>query len=233
LGAFYKERGQYREALKSFQKTVQLAPGEHAGHYALATVYIALGQFVDAERELRLALDLGETAVVLNALGASLTYQSRDQEAIPYITRALSRYPERYLWWLNLGTAYRRLNIITDAERAYRRAFELAEAEMANNPRNGYARACLAYVAAWLGDRRRAESEIAQALQFSSTDNDTRRMAVKTYEALRKRDDSLAVLAASPPDVIADVSRYPDLADLRADRRFIKLLAAHEETHAH
>jgi hypothetical protein len=51
------------------------------------------------------------------------------------------------------------------------------------------------------------------------------RMAAKTYEALGRRDDTLAVLAASPPEVRADLGRWPDLADLHSDSRFQKLLA--------
>ena len=76
------------------------------------------------------------------------------------------------------------------------------------------------------GTAGRAESEIAQALQLSPGDNNTRRMAVKTYEALGRRDDSIAVLSTSPYDVLADVSRYPDLADLSRDSRFRTMLGS-------
>jgi hypothetical protein len=121
---------------------------------------------------------------------------------------------------MTLGTAYRRLHLITESERANRRGLELAEIEMRRNPKSGYVRACLSYMSASLGDRRRAESDIAQALQLSPADADTRRMAVRTYELLGRREDALNVLRGSPADVLFDVSRYPDLAGLRRDSRF-------------
>jgi tetratricopeptide (TPR) repeat protein len=225
LANFYRERGDYAEAAIHFRKTVELVPDEPNAHFLLGKVLQDMGSFAEAEKELRTAIALGETPTALNTLGAVLMYMERDAEAVPYIERALDRFPERYLWWMNLGTAYRRLNRKADAERANRRGLDLVEAEMRKNPRGGYARACLAYLCAWLGDRRRAESEIAQALQLSPHDGDTRRVAVKTYEALGRRDDALFVLGSSPASVLADVSRYPDLLDLRNDTRFQKLLA--------
>ena len=226
LGNFLHTRAAYFEALDPLRKAVELAPGEAAPHFVLGRAYMALGKYEDAEKALRESLALGETSASLNTLGAVLMYRGRDQEATQYFSRALSRFPEQYLWWMNLGTAYRRLNLSTEAERANRRALALVEAEVEKNPRNGYTRACLAYLCAWLGDRGRAESEIAQALQLAPGDNETRRMAVKTYEALGRREDSLAVLSTSPYDVLADVSRYPDLADLSRDSRFITMMGS-------
>jgi tetratricopeptide (TPR) repeat protein len=226
VGSYFYNRASYEQASKYFARAVELAPEEPTAYFALSTAHAALGRFEEAEKELRHALVFGETANVLNALGAVLMYMGREQEAVQHFTRALARFPERYLWWMNLGTAYRRLNLRTDAERANRRGLELVEAEMKKDPRNGYVRSCLAYLSAWLGDRRRAESEVAQALQLAPGDSDTRRMAVKAYEALGRREDSLAVLSTSPAQVVADVGRYPDLADLQKDSRFQALLTS-------
>ncbi|MDQ2843698.1 MAG: hypothetical protein M3Y72_22190, partial [Acidobacteriota bacterium] len=87
----------------------------------------------------------------------------------------------------------------------------------------------LAYVCSQLHDGQRAESEIAQALQQSPNDADARWMAAITYESLGRRSDTLSVLAASPPGVLADVSRWPDVADLHQDSRFLLLLASHSK----
>jgi tetratricopeptide (TPR) repeat protein len=129
---------------------------------------------------------------------------------------------------MELGNCYRRLNQAADATRANRRGVELAEAEMARNPRDGYARSHLAYLCARLGDRRRAESEIAQALQLSPNGADTRGLAAFTYEALGMRDATLAVLSAAPVEVVKDLSRWPDVADLHKDPRFLQLLASNQ-----
>ena len=103
---------------------------------------------------------------------------------------------------------------------------------MARDPRNGAARAEMAYICARLGDSRRAESEAAQALRFSPNDKDTRWMGAVTYEALGLRESSLAVLGSSPgamlPGLLAELSRYPEVADLSKDSRFLQLRAAYQ-----
>jgi Flp pilus assembly protein TadD len=226
LGHFFIKRANYEQAIQHFRRAVELVPDEPVARMALAVAYGTSGNFTNAETELRTALSLRETPAALYALGSVLMYLGRDQEAVPYFTRALTQFPENFLPWMNLGTAYRRLNLVTEAERANRRALALAESEMQKNPRNSYAHACVAYICAWLGEQARARSEIAQALQLSPQDNDTRRMAVKTYEALRQREDSLSVLSGSPLEVRADLSRYPDLADLHRDPRFQVLMSS-------
>jgi eukaryotic-like serine/threonine-protein kinase len=219
LGTFYYDRGDYEEAVKHFGKAVELAQDEPFIRFSLAAAHINLGQFGPAEHEPRLSLRLRETPVALHALGFVLMYQGQDREAVTNITHALNLAPETYLWWMNLGTAYRRLHLKSESARAYRRGLDLAEVEMTNNPRNGLVRAHLAYLCAQTGDRQRAESEIAQSLQLSPNDADTRFIAAITYEVLGRRNDTLSVLASSPGSVLKDLSRWPDVADLHKDSR--------------
>jgi Flp pilus assembly protein TadD len=226
LGSFYYERAKYEKAVPYFQRAVELAPDEPGTLYGLAVAYLNSGQFASAEAELRLSLSLDETRGATHALGVALMYQGKDREAIPYIIRGLELEAERYMSWMNLGTAYRRIGLHSESQQAYRRGLDLAEAELATNPRDGSARACLAYLCARVGEKRRAESELVQALQQAPDDAETRFRVALTYEALHRRNDTLTVLAASPPGVIADVSRWPDVSDLSRDFRFVKLLAS-------
>jgi serine/threonine protein kinase/Flp pilus assembly protein TadD len=226
LGAFYFRQFNYVEAVNHFQKAAALAPEEPAVHFALGTVYKNLGRFAEAESELRGAIRTGETAAAVHNLAMVLMYQRKDPEAIQYLLDTVSRFPERYLSWLNLGIAYRRMGLEAQSEKASRQALDLAEKEMSRNPRNGRIRSHLAFLCAKLGARPRAESEIAQAMQLSPTDAVTRWTAVVTYEALGRRDAALTVSRAAPADVLADLSRWPDLADLQKDPRFIQLVAS-------
>jgi len=126
-----------------------------------------------------------------------------------------------------LGTASRRADFRHEAEQAYRKGLHLAEAALSQNPKDGYERSFLAYLCARLGDPRRAESEAAQALQISGNAISVRWMAALTYEALGQRDLTLAIVRDAPASMLDQLSRFPDLAALRADSRFQQLLVSH------
>jgi serine/threonine protein kinase/cytochrome c-type biogenesis protein CcmH/NrfG len=227
LGDCYVERARYQEAITQFRKALELAPNEPLVRYHLGRAYLDAGQLAAAEREMRMAIALKEIPNGLGSLGLVLIYQSRDSEAIPVILRALQLSPKECVWWMDLGIAYARVGDASDSVRAFQHASDLAEQELTQNPRFTLSRAYLAYSSARLGDHRRSDSEIAQALQQSPSDADVRFMAAITYEALGRREDTLAVLSTAPPGVLADVDRWPDVAELHNDSRFLRLLAPH------
>ncbi len=228
LGTFYLRRANYAEALPHFLKMVELAPGEPAPHYVLGSDYFSLGRLPEAEYELRLAIRLGETPEELHNLGVVLIEEGRYSDAVTSILRALHLGPEQSIYRMNLGTAYRLMNRKTESEEAYRLALELAGQEIARDPRDGRTRSHLAFVCARLGDSMRAESEIAQALQTPPNDGRVRFMAVATFEALGRREDTLKILNTFSYTELADVNRWPDMADLSQDSRFLKILASRQ-----
>ena len=226
LGAYYSMRGNYPEAIRQLEKCLQLAPDEPDPHGVLGTIYYSLGRYSEAERESRIAVGLAEIPIALVNLAVALMYQSKDQEAVPFLTRAVNHSPNESQWWMDLGIAYRRSNQPRESEAAFRHGLEQTEKAMARDPRDGVVRSRMAFLSARLGDRKRAESEIAQALQLSPESDVTRGAAVWTYEALGERESSLAVLRSSSDDVLVDAARWPDLADLHEDSRFQQLLAS-------
>jgi len=226
LGALYYQQADYTQALGHLRKTVELAPGEATAHYNVAATYLEMGRFSEAEQELRSSIELQPTAAALHTLGTALMYQKQDADALPYFARALQVNPRMYAACMYLGIAYRRLGRSAEARAALQRGLDLAEVDMGRNPRSGYVRSFLAYFAASLGNRNRAESEAAQALQLSPDDTDARWTAILTYEALGRRDSTLSVIGTSPAGLLHELSRWPDLADLHEDRRFSQLLAS-------
>jgi serine/threonine protein kinase/tetratricopeptide (TPR) repeat protein len=225
FGYLYILRGNYRDAVPEFQKMVDLAPNLANSHFALGAALAKLGRLPEAETELRAAVRLEDSSDNEHALGAILLDSGKTDEAIPYFLRALTLGPKSALFWLNLGLAYGREGRNLDAKAAFRNGLAEAERDLSNDPRNGSGRAELAYLAVRLGDSQRAEFEIAQALQVSRDNSDTCLMAVLTYEALGHRDQTLGILANSPA-VLDQLNRYPELADLRRDPRFLQLLSS-------
>ena len=226
LGTFYYKQEQYEQALEQYKRAVELVPDLADAHYALAAPYLNMGRYSDAEYELNVAISYQETDRAVEGLGLVRLYQGRSREAIPYLQRAIKLGPPNALYYINLGTAWRRANFPREAEEAYRQGFELSDAALKQNPKNGYQRSLLAYLCARLGERRRAESEIEQALQFASNDSDARWFAVQTYEALGKRSSTLALLQTAPASTFFLIKRSQDLADLRADPDFQQLLVS-------
>ncbi|HLG97050.1 MAG TPA: protein kinase [Bryobacteraceae bacterium] len=228
LGNYFFTRASYTEAATHFSKMVELFPDEPVGHYAFARTLMNLGRFAEAESELRFAARLHESWDIIHNLGQTLMYEHREREAVPYLLAALKLQPESYFSWMQLGNCYRRLNEPAEAVKAYRKGLEVSEIAISRNPRDAYMRSFVAYFCARLGDRARAESELAQALQLSSNAANLQWMAVATYEALGFRDRSLACLATAPGDLLADVGRWPDFAELQHDPKYVQLLASHQ-----
>ena len=228
LGALYSQLGRSEDAARELVKCVQLAPDEGDTHYALGTNYQSMGRFADSERELRRAIELGSNPQFFHNLAVTLEFEDRDAEAIPLLLRTVATTPDDYLAWLNLGDTYRRTKQPAESQRAYRRGLELAEKEIATDPRATLVRARLSYLCARLQQPERARSEIMQALSLTESAADTVEMAVWTYEAMGQREKAVELLRSARPDVLTDVIRWPELADLSRDPRFPELLRLHK-----
>ena len=167
LGVFYYYHGDYAKAAEQFQMSIERAPGLFEEYTNLGAALDDLGRDAEAEKALLTSLKLHETARALNSMGALRAYQKRDGEAVAYYKRTLALDPNDYTYEENLADAERRLGRMQDATAAYLKARDLAQSVITKDPRNGMARGYLAYVSARLGDRNRAEAEIAQALLMS------------------------------------------------------------------
>jgi tetratricopeptide (TPR) repeat protein len=226
LGTFYWGRGNYEEAVRNFLICVHLAPDEADAHFALGTMYKQMGRYPEAEDELRKAIGISETPKALNNLAAALSYDGKDGEAIPFYLRALKASPDLDRHWMALADAYRRTNRKQEASEAYRRAGELARGELARNPSDDALRARMAYLRLRRGERAEAESEIGQAVHGTS-DYNTLEMAVEVYELLGEHENAWAIWETFPYEIVLEISRNPDLADLRCNSRFQKLMELH------
>ena len=225
LGIFFRQRGNYAEAEKYWRRVTLMTPQSIAAHTNLGGLYTDMGRWEDAEKELKLALQLDAgSRAVLNNLGALALYRGRDAEAAHYFQQARAVGPETDVLMINLGDAFRRTGRANDAAAAYRRGRALAEQRLLNNPRDAVARAFLAYFLLRLGGRQLALSELAQALALDPQNKSVLRRAVLTYEAMGERPRALAVLQGAPADVVKELSRQPDLAQLRQDPRFAALM---------
>jgi serine/threonine protein kinase/Flp pilus assembly protein TadD len=235
LGSFYLAASDYAAAIQHYRKAVQIAPGEPQLHYGLGIAYRDSGEYAKAESEFQTAigsrpqeapLPVAESIVLLNALGVTLMYEREERQAIPYFLEALDLAPERYLLWMNLGICYRRTGLLEKSGYANKRGIEAAELEIARNPRDAVAHSVLAYLSARTGDQGRARSEVAVALQLAPNNTHILSFAAETQEALNDRDATIQLLSGAPGGLLADLGRFPDLAELQKDDRFQRLLTS-------
>jgi Flp pilus assembly protein TadD len=81
LGVFHNNHQQYGEAEKDFRGVVTLVPNSAAQRRNLGGVYIAMGRFPDAERELLKSIELGPSTSAYSNLGALYLYVGRYRDA--------------------------------------------------------------------------------------------------------------------------------------------------------
>jgi len=227
LGSFYLLSANYAEAANSYSAAVKLAPDNPDPRSGLGLAYLDLGRYRDGETELRVAAALRPDFGTLNNLGLALMYQGREREAITFYEQALRLAPGKHLSWTNLGICFRQTGEHVKAKQAFHRGLEAVDQVLSHNPKNGSARSGLAFLSVCVGDRKRAEQEITQALQLSPKDTEVLFQAAKTYEALGQRDKTLAVLTQCPDTVLADLNRWPYVPDLHRDPQFQQLLVSH------
>jgi serine/threonine-protein kinase len=226
LGGLYQRMGDYTAAAQALEKAVALAPQESGVRRPLADVYISLGRYADAQREMIVELNLEPAPQAMRILAVTLMQQLRPAEAIPHLERATRLAPRVFWYWMDLGTCYRRIGRPAEAKQAYSTAMQLAQAALSVDPRSGGTRAYVAYLAAQLGDTRRAEAEIGQALALMPTDSDVQFNAALTWEALGNRDQTLQVARTMNGQTLEDLSRWPDVTSLNQDSRFLQLRTA-------
>lgn len=226
LGYFYYFRGKYSEAAEQFRKVTELAPRESLAYTNLGSSLETIGQNAEAERAYRASLKMELTADALEGIGTLLAAEHRDEEAVTYYERAAILDPRDYSTLLNLGDSNRRLRHAGLARAQYRKGMDLALVELRENPRTANARASVAYFAALLGLKDRAEDEIKQALRLAHDDNRVIFLAVKTYDFLGLRNSAVSALGEATPQLLSELSREPDLADFSRDPRFKEVVAA-------
>jgi tetratricopeptide (TPR) repeat protein len=220
LGDFYYRHGRDVEAVEQFGNAVAKAPGFFDGYSSLAVPLMDLGRYDEAEEALKKSLQLQVTAQGLNNMGALLSHQWRFEEAAAYQKRALVYEPNNFIWWLNIADNLRWAGHRDAALPYYRKASDLAKAEMTLNPLSARPRANFAYFSAVLGDKARAEEEITQARNLAPGNNDVLRRAVLIYEILGERNLALEALRGLTSAELRELTRYPDLAEFCQDPRF-------------
>ena len=169
LGVFYILNGRYPESAKMFEKVVQLVPDNLRGYNNLGAAYQQMGRYDDAIGVFSKTIEQKPTAQAYSNLGTCYYFLGRYKDSAAAFEKAVEMAPKKYVYWANLGDAYRWTPGAADkAGAAFDKAITLAGEEIANNPRDGFIRARLADCLAKRGKRQQAAQHIEAAVKLDT-----------------------------------------------------------------
>lgn len=232
FGAFLLSRNDFQQAEAQFRRVIQLAPAFGTGHMNLGQALAEQGRFEEAEREILEAIRLDRDPRKLANLAALYYSQRRFQESAHYLETSIAEGPPTVTRYLNLCRTYRILGRQQDALDACRAGRLLAETEVSRNPRDAFSRVLLGELAAGVGDSRRAESELSQALALDPGDSSILREAFVGFASLGLRDRALEILSRAPAGTVSGLARSPDADPIRGDPRFEQIVQSAAKPHS-
>lgn len=231
MGNFLFRTGRYKEAIPYYHQVISLEGDSSPGYNNLAVTYFMLGRFDDANAIWASVLEESPTRLTYLNYGNSL-YYSRDYELSADIyEKALDMDASDHRVWGNLAQSLRFVSGREDAAvTAWERAVELAESNLAVNPKNTETLSHIAAAYARIGKMQLAERSLDRLLGLGWKNPNTSFFVALTYYLLGREDDAIrelerAVAMGFPATLIA---WDPDFQAMRNDRRYIALLQTAE-----
>lgn len=163
-GNFLFSNGRAVDAAAEYEQAIALTPDNPAALSNLGGAYLLMGDFEKSADAFARSLALEPRAASYANTGTVHYYLGRYGEAAEMFRKAIESTPANHQLWGNLADALYFDSRPEDAKRAYRRALELADGELAVNPSHAVNQALAAYYATRLGERDRARRSIAIAL---------------------------------------------------------------------
>ena len=163
LGNVFASTGHYEDAVREFQRSLELDHNSDGTLRSLAAAYQKLGKASAAEDAYRKAISLRPNYWgVYSAFGAFYYGQARYSDAVEMFRKAIQLAPQNYSGYLNLGAVYSQQGQYTEAMEALRKSISLRPSLEAY----GNLGAVYFYM------RRYSDSaeSLQQALQIDSTD---------------------------------------------------------------
>jgi eukaryotic-like serine/threonine-protein kinase len=232
LGAFLYRQARYAEAIASFDEMRGLAPDQTRAYSNLAAAYHQLGRTDEAAAVLQRALEIAPDSLTYSNLGTYLYFQGKYPEAEHAFDTAVKLNANAYQRWGNLGDAVRMTAPGSEKmHQSYRRAIQLAEAELAKRQSNPSVRSSLAVYLIRDAQPERALAEIDQVLSQTDLPPQVLFNAALVVELADQRRRSMALLARALAAGyrLREISAEPDLVKLRADPEYHKLASRYEK----
>jgi eukaryotic-like serine/threonine-protein kinase len=232
LGATHYRLGRYAEAIDGFQKGIELAPDLMRGYSNLAAAQHMKGDYSAAARTLQRSLALRPDPYVYSNLGTLYFFQGLYPQAVDAFEKSVELTPGDYRIWANLGDAYRwTAGHEKEAADSFTRALQLLDQKLKDHPDDRSLQSRRVLYLARKGDAAAALAAGTQLEMRGGTDgSDLYRLAL-AYELAGGRERALDALREalelgySREELRVD----PELASLRSDVRYHKMMLAFEK----
>jgi serine/threonine-protein kinase len=235
LGVFYYTRSRYQDAIPEFQRVVELVPDNERGYSNLGSMYQALGRFDEAIQVFQQSILRKPSGQAYSNLGTCYYFRGRYAEAAEAFEKSVALEPSYFLFWRNLGDAYRWVpGQEANARGAQERAVQLCDEAIRVNPSESRPYASRASALAKLGRTREARSSILRALELEP------QHSANAYEAavianISGSNDEVATrleqalrLGYRPDDILRD----PEFANLKKSGRLQAIIAGYRSSSA-
>jgi tetratricopeptide (TPR) repeat protein len=221
LGVFYYGEARYNDAAEMFSKVVSLVPDNERAYNNLASMYMLLGRYEEALRVASASLAKAPRAQSYSTVGTANYFLGHYADAATAFEQATELEPHNYLYWFNLGDAYRWVPGANErANVAYERAIQLADEELKVNPSDIRIRSRLAVCLARRGQFAQANHEIADAMHRDPKDAGLMFKAAMIANIEHRDDEALRWLdrALRAGYSRSEVARERDFDNLRNGR---------------
>src|SRR5262249_16348616 len=223
LAGYYFRQGRNKEAAEAFRRVTELAPDNARGFANLGAADYALGDFDRALSAFQKSLDIEPTEVAYTNVGTVEYLLGRYSDAARAFQSAIKVAPNDSQLWMNLGDCYRWMpGNEARATEAYRKAAELARAELAVNPRNALSHAMLAVSLAKTEQPVPAREHADLSRSLEPKNPNVLFAAAVVAEVGGRRTDAIELLRsalnAGFPARAAELD--PELKKIREDRGF-------------
>jgi eukaryotic-like serine/threonine-protein kinase len=229
LGLLYYKTARYPEAAAAWEQVSKLTPDNFYVLNNLAGAYMMMDREEDSAAALQRSLEIKPAADNYSNLGMLRFSQGRYADAVPAFEKAVKMMASNYLFWGNLGDAYRWApGQRAKAGLAYQNAIRLVREEIAANPQDLEVQSTLALYLAKSGDKQAALTQIAQVDRAAKKTASVLLDSAVVHELCGERDIALTTLSAAlkAGTTLKEIKNEPELIALRADARYQFILAA-------
>jgi Flp pilus assembly protein TadD len=230
LGLVLFRRGEYERAIEPWRRVLQLTPDNARAASNLGSALFHMDRSEEAIEAYHRSIELQPNSWGYSNLGTVFFYLGRHTESVDAFERAVTLSLSDPLPWGNLGNACRHVpGLERRADEAIDQAIGLMQERLRSDPRDADGTARLA---GWLVNRGRtdeARAAIRRALDLAPDDVHAMAHAANVYCQLGDHDEALKWLEIARTRGFAReaIERAPDLAPLRGDPRFQRILEIH------